>query len=55
MKELVAIYGYNSESRLVGEKSAGHKIVNYTPEFQYESIAVVTRYRDKRGIIDDVN
>ncbi len=39
MKETVALYGYNSESRLAGEKSAVHKEANYTLEFQCESIA----------------
>jgi hypothetical protein len=31
------------ESRLVGEKSAVHKVANYTPELQCESIAYAVR------------
>lgn len=43
---LVVLYGYNLESRLVGEKPVEHKDMNYTPEFQCENIAEVIRYHD---------
>lgn len=44
MIKIVALYGYNPESRLVGEKFTVHKAANYTLEFQWEIIAAVNRY-----------
>lgn len=44
MIKLVALYGYNEESRLVGVKSTVHKVMKYTLEFQWETIAEANRY-----------
>lgn len=44
MIEKVVLYGYKSESKLVGEKFTVHKDTNYTLEFQWETIAEANRY-----------